>query len=76
MSKTRRSFSASAKLAIIYEADQIGVIVTLRKHKLSPSVFRWWKENFNEGGVASLRSYAKSRNPEVDALEIRVRRGM
>jgi len=33
MSKTRRSFSASEKLAIINEADQFGVSATLCKHK-------------------------------------------
>lgn len=73
MSRTRRSFSAAEKLAIINEADQLGVTVTLRKHNLSPTVFRRWKDNFNEGGVASLQSYAKIRNPEVDALEEQIR---
>ena len=73
MSKNRRSFSASEKLAIINEADQFGVTATLRKHSLSPTVFRKWKENFNEGGVASLQSYARVRNPEVDALEEQIR---
>ena len=73
MSKTRRSFSASEKLSIINEADQFGVTVTLRKHNLSPTVFRRWKDNFNEGGVASLQSYSKLRNPEVEALEEQIR---
>jgi putative transposase len=42
----------------------------LRKYNLSPTVFRRWKDNFNESGVATnLQSYAKLRNPEVDALE-------
>lgn len=73
MSKTRRSFSAAEKLAIINEADQFGVTQTLRKHNLSHSVFRRWKENFNEGGVSGLESYSRQRNPEVDALEEQVR---
>ena len=73
MSKTRRSFSASEKLSIINEADQYGVSVTLRKHNLSPTVFRRWKESFNEGGVASLQSYSRHRNPEVEALEEQIR---
>ncbi len=34
MSRTRRSFSASEKLSIINEADQLGVTQTLRKHNL------------------------------------------
>ena len=73
MSKTRRSFSAYEKLSIINEADQFGVTVTLRKHNLSPTVFRRWRDNFNEGGVASLQSYSKLRNPEVEALEEQIR---
>jgi len=73
MPKTRRSFSASEKLSIINEADQYGVTQTLRKHNLSHSVFSRWKENFNTGGVSNLQSYAKQRNPEVEALEEQIR---
>ena len=62
MSKARRSFSASEKLSIINEADQFGVTQTFRKHNLSHSVFRRWKENFNVGGVSNLQSYTKRRN--------------
>ena len=68
MSKSRRSFSASEKLSIINEADQLGVTQTLRKHNLSHSVFRRWKESFNEGGVSNLQSYSKQRNPELDTI--------
>ena len=68
MSKTRRSFSASEKLSIINEADQFGVTQTLRKHNLSHSVFRRWKESFNEGGASSLHSYVRQRNPELEAI--------
>ena len=50
--KNRRSFSASEKPAIINEANQFGVTATLHKNNLSPTVFRRWKGNFNEGGVA------------------------
>ena len=68
MSKTRRSFSASEKLSIINVADQFGVTQTLRKHNLSHSVFRRWKESFNEGGASSLQSYVRQRNPELEAI--------
>ena len=73
MSKSRRSFSAEEKLAIINEADQFGATQTLRKHNLSHSVFRRWKDSFNQGGVSQLTSYSRQRNPEVDALEEQVR---
>jgi putative transposase len=68
MSKTRRSFSASEKLSIINEADQFGVSQTLRMHNLSHSVYRRWKESFNEGGASNLQSYAKQRNPELEDI--------
>ncbi len=45
----------------------------MRKHKLSHSVFRRWRENFNERGISNLKSYASQRNPEVDALEEQIR---
>ena len=65
--------SAAEKLAIINEADQFGVTQTLRNHNLSHSVFRRWKENFNEVGVSNLQSYSRQRNPEVEALEEQIR---
>jgi hypothetical protein len=39
MTRQRRSFLASGKLAIINEADQFGVTQALRKYNLSHSVF-------------------------------------
>ncbi|MFN6375544.1 MAG: transposase [Chitinophagia bacterium] len=73
MSKARRSFSASEKLSIINEADQFGVTQTLPKHHLSPSVFRRWKESFNEGSISNLKSYAKQSNPELVAAMEEIR---
>jgi putative transposase len=68
MSRTRRSFSASEKPSIINEADQLGITQALRKHNLSHSVFKRWKESFNEGGVSNLQSYSKQHNPDLDAI--------
>ena len=73
MTRQRRSFSASEKLAIINEADQFGITQTMRKHNLSHSVFKRWKESFNEGGATNLQSYAKQRNPELDAAMEEIR---
>lgn len=73
MSRNRMSFSTAEKLSILNEADQFGVTVTLRKHNLSNSVFRRWKENFNEGGVSALQSYTRQRDPEKEALEEQIR---
>jgi len=73
MSKSRGNFSASENLSIIIEADQFGFTQTLRKHQLSSSEFRRWKENFNDGGVSNLQSYSRQRNTEMDALEEQIR---
>ena len=73
MSKNRRTFTSAEKLAIINEADQYGVTPTLRKHNLSHSVFRRWRDQFNEGGVSRLKSYARERNPEMDEAKEQLR---
>ena len=73
MTKQRRSFSAAEKLNILNEADQYGVTQTLRKHNLSNSVFRRWREHFNDGGISHLQSYSRQRNPEVEALAEQIR---
>lgn len=69
MSKSRRKFSVDQKLQIIQEADQHGTTQTLRKHNLSHSVFLRWKNQFNSGGVGSLKPQYHKVDPEVKALE-------
>jgi putative transposase len=73
MAKSRRSFSVAEKLQIINEADQFGITQTLRKHNLAHSVFRRWKDSFNEGGAALLKSYARHKDPELEAAEEQIR---
>jgi putative transposase len=73
MSKNRRTFTAAEKLAIINEAEQFGITQTLRKHNLSHSVFRKWRDQFNEGGISRLKSYARERNPELDEAKEQLR---
>jgi putative transposase len=73
MAKNRRSFTAQQKLAIINEADQHGITQTLRKHNLAHSVFNRWKESFHQGGVASLKSYARQKDPVVDEAQEQIR---
>ena len=73
MSKNRRTFTAAEKLAIINEAEQFGITQTLRKHNLSNSVYRRWRDQFNEGGVSRLKSYTRERNPELDEAKEQLR---
>ena len=67
--RQRRQFSVEQKLAILNEAEQIGVTHTLRKHNLSHSVFFRWKNQFHSGGVGSLKPQYQKVDPEVRALE-------
>jgi len=69
MSKSRRSFTVEQKLSIINESEQIGITQTLRKHNLSHSVFLRWKNQFNTGGVSSLKSQYQKIDPEIRALQ-------
>jgi putative transposase len=69
MSKNRRNFSVEQKLQIIQEADQSGITQTLRKYNLSQSVFRRWKDQFNQGGVGSLKPQYRTIDPELRALQ-------
>ena len=67
--RQRRQFSVEQKLAILNEAEQIGVTQTLRKHNLSHSVFLRCKNQFHSGGVGSLKPQYQKVDPEVRALE-------
>jgi len=69
MAKQRRSFSVEQKLQIIQEAEQHGIIQTLRKHNLSHSVFLRWKHQFDQGGAGSLKPQYRKVDPELRALQ-------
>src|SRR5437588_992993 len=69
MAKKRRSFSVEQKLLIIQEAEQNGVTQVIRKHNLSYSVFLRWKNQFNQGGVSSLKPQYHKVDPELRALQ-------
>lgn len=69
MAKSRRVFSVEQKLQIIQEAEQIGVTQALRKHNLSHTVFFRWKNQFNQGGVSSLKPQYSKVDPEIRALQ-------
>ena len=69
MAKQRRSFSVEQKLQIIQEADQHGVVQTLRKHNLSHTVYVRWKTQFNHGCVQSLKPQYHTVDPELRALQ-------
>jgi len=51
----------------------LGAITTLRKHNLSSSVLRRWREQYNESGGSKLKSYARQGNPELDPANEQIR---
>ena len=57
------------KLAILNEADQQGTTQALRKHNLSHSVLLRWKNQFNSGGMGSLKPQYHKIDPELKALQ-------
>jgi putative transposase len=69
MSTNRRKFTVEQKLQIIQEADQLGNVITYRKHGLSPSVLLRWREQFNQGGATSLQPQYHKVDPELRALQ-------
>jgi len=67
--RTRRSYSVEQKLAILQEAEQEGLAVTLRKYDLSQSLFYRWKHQFDQKGSEGLKAQYRRVDPEVRRLE-------
>lgn len=52
--KGTKKFTDAEKLAIIKEAEQLGVKPTLLKYSLYPATFYYWKKKFDNGGVEGM----------------------
>lgn len=74
MTKQRRVFSTEEKLALLREAEEIGVTETCRRHDLSHSVINRWRKRFSELGVDGLQGGAPKADPQVRKLEDENRR--
>ena len=48
MASQKRKFTDEQKLEILRQANEMGVIVVIRNHNLSYSVFARWREKFME----------------------------
>lgn len=59
MSKSKRSWSKSEKLAILKEASIGGLQETLRKHGVYPSTYYSWRKQYQEWGDAGLDAQAR-----------------
>ena len=50
----KRTFTKQEKLAILKEAGEHGVKVTLEKHGIYPATYYSWRKKFNEMGEVGL----------------------
>ncbi len=69
MSTTRRKWSATEKLHILQESDQIGPTEVCRKHHLAAALLHRWKREFHDQGMAGLQAKYRTIDPEVKALK-------
>ena len=70
MATQKRKFTVEQKLHLLREAEEQGVTQTLRKHKLSHSVFSRWRKQLGTGGAAGLQPHYPKADPEKKALEL------
>lgn len=69
MSKQRRKWTEAQKLQVIQEAEQNGLMETLRKHNVAHSLFNRWRHAYQDEGMGGLRSRYKTVDPEVKRLQ-------
>jgi len=55
----KRSWSKEEKLAILKEAEQNGVEITLRNHGIYPSTYYSWRKKYQLEGEAGFADHAR-----------------
>lgn len=65
-----RKWTVEEKLAILKEAEQLGVTPTIRKHGIFYATYYNWKEKLNLEGTEGLRISHKRVDPELKVLQI------
>lgn len=66
--KGTKKFTETEKMAIIKEAKERGIKVTLEKYDLYPATFYYWKRNYDLKGEAGLSHQKKDENKLVKVL--------
>ena len=61
MVKVNKKWSQVEKLAILKEASEKGVQITLRKHGVYPGSYYAWKKKYEDSGDAGLDRQARTR---------------
>jgi len=69
--KGTKKFSKKEKLAILKEAGEKGVKLTLEKYNLYPGTFYYWKNKFEQFGEAGMehRKIPKNQLAQIRKLE-------
>ena len=68
--KGTKKFSKKEKLAILKEASEKGVKLTLEKYSLYPGTFYYWKNKFDQFGEAGMEHRkTKSQLSQIRKLE-------
>lgn len=71
--KTKRSWTAEQKLAILKEAEASGVTATIRKHQIYGNTLYQWRQRYSTSGVEGLKTSYIRTSPEVKKLEAEIR---
>ena len=68
--KGTKKFTNKEKLAILKEAKENGVKVTLEKYDLYPATYYYWKKKIErEGSIDSLNGMSKANRLELKKLK-------
>lgn len=68
--KGTKKFTKEEKLAILKEASEKGVTVTLERYDVYPATYYYWKRKLNEAGEAGLsHGITKKKLADIRRLE-------
>lgn len=68
--KGTKKFSKTEKLAILKEAKENGVSLTLEKYAIYPGTYYYWKRKFEDAGEAGLEhGVTKKKLKDIRRLE-------
>jgi len=73
MSKKRRKWSATEKVAVLQDAEVLGMAEASRKHQVSSTMIYRWRSDYEKDGVGGLERKPKQ-DPEKKQLEREIER--
>lgn len=64
-----RKWSLEEKLEILSSSEELGIVDTCRKHKVSTGTFYSWKKKYDTQGEAGLKATYDTRSKELKQAE-------